>query len=63
MPENQSCPEPRSPENVADRMQGMAALSLRPLADTNTGRQQNCGLGSSHCTNSSHQQSLTHPGV
>lgn len=43
-------------------MQLIAVLSPQPLADANTGRQQNCGFGTLHCTNPSHKQSLTHPG-
>lgn len=46
----------------AQRMQLIAVLSPQPLADANTGRQQNCGFGTLHCTNPSHKQSLTRPG-
>lgn len=33
----------------------------QPLADANPGRQQNCAFGTVHCTNPSHEQSLTRP--
>lgn len=43
-------------------MQLTAVLSPQPLADANTGRQHNCGLGTLHCTDSSQKHSLTRPG-
>lgn len=45
----------------AQGVQLIAALSLQPLADANMGRQQYCGVGTLHCTDSSQKQSITRP--